>query len=132
MLTDKDKRLINRAFRVLEKQYAYRVDAPMFNSPEKTAEFFTLKIGGEPSEVFCVAFLNNRHQLISCDIMFRGTVDGASVHTREIVRKALEHNAASVILSHNHPSGDPEQSSADVRITQRIVEYFSFAEKGLI
>jgi DNA repair protein RadC len=70
--------------------------------------------------VFCALFLDNRHRLIACDELFRGTIDGASVHPREVVRQALARNAAAVILAHNHPSGIAEPSQADELITLRL------------
>jgi DNA repair protein RadC len=91
-----------------------------FTSPDVTEQFIKLKIGLEQSEVFGVMFLDNKHRLISFDRMFNGTIDGASVHPREVVRRALQHNAAAAVLAHNHPSGDCQPSSADKRITERL------------
>ncbi|MGB1298700.1 MAG: RadC family protein [Psychrobium sp.] len=73
-------------------------------------------------ECFYVLYLDNQNQLISCDEVFRGTINAASVYPREIVREVIKYNAASVILSHNHPSGIATPSEADRRITQRIVD----------
>jgi DNA repair protein RadC len=70
--------------------------------------------------VFCCLFLDTRHRLICFEELFRGTVDGASVHPREVVKQALARNAASVILAHNHPSGVAEPSHADEIITVRL------------
>jgi DNA repair protein RadC len=104
-----------------------------------------------PFEVFCCLFLDNRHRLIAFDELFRGTIDGASVHPREVVRQALQRNAAAVILAHNHPSGVAEPSQADELITHRLKDALalvdirvldhlivgdsrctSFAERGLL
>ena len=71
-------------------------------------------------EVFACLFLDNRHRLIRFEELFRGTVNGASVHPREIAKRALHHNAAAVIIAHNHPSGVAEPSLADRTITRRI------------
>ena len=71
-------------------------------------------------ELFCCLFLDNRHRVICCEELFRGTINGASVHPREVVRRALEHNAAALILAHNHPSGVAEPSQADIQITHRL------------
>jgi DNA repair protein RadC len=70
--------------------------------------------------VFCCLFLDNRHRVIEFEELFRGTIDGASVHPREVVRRALHHNAAALILAHNHPSGVAEPSEADHHITTRL------------
>lgn len=120
-------------------------------SPGHSAEFLRARIGHHPYEVFAVLFLDNRHRVLAFEEMFRGTIDGASVHPREVVRRALALNAAAVILSHNHPSGVLEPSEADCRITQRLREalalidvrvldhlvvgdsgYCSLAERGLL
>lgn len=73
-----------------------------------------------PHEVFGVLMLDTQHRYIAFDELFRGTIDSASVYPREVVKHALQHNAAAVILVHNHPSGDPEPSDADRRITRRL------------
>ena len=70
--------------------------------------------------MFCCLYLDNRHHLIVCEELFRGTIDGAAVHPREVLRQALAHNAAAVILAHNHPSGIAEPSRADEIITRRL------------
>ena len=91
-----------------------------FTSPEQTREFLTLKLRAYPYEVFACLYLDNRHRLISFDELFRGTIDSAQVHAREVVRAALKHNAAAVILSHNHPSGVAEPSQSDINLTQEL------------
>jgi DNA repair protein RadC len=91
-----------------------------FTSPEQTREFLTLKLRAYPYEVFACLYLDNRHRLISFDELFRGTIDSAQVHAREVVRSALKHNAAAVILSHNHPSGVAEPSQSDINLTQEL------------
>jgi DNA repair protein RadC len=72
--------------------------------------------------------MDNRHRVICFEEMFRGTIDGASVHPREIVKQALAHNAAAVILAHNHPSGVAEPSHADKALTQRLKEALSLVD----
>ncbi len=122
-----------------------------FTSPEQTREFLTLKLRAYPYEVFSCLYLDNRHRLLSFDELFRGTIDSAQVHAREVVRAALKHNAAAVILSHNHPSGVAEPSQSDINLTQELKkalqlvdvrvldhliigsgEAISLAERGLI
>jgi DNA repair protein RadC len=92
------------------------------SSPEQSALYLKARLRDYPFEVFAVLFLDNRHRVLAFEELFRGTVDGASVHPREVVRRALHHNAAAVILSHNHPSGVAEPSQADQRITGRLRE----------
>ncbi len=103
-----------------------------------------------PFEVFACLFLDNKHRVIEYEELFRGTIDGASVHPREVVRRVLHHNAAAVVLAHNHPSGAAEPSDSDKLITNklkealgmidvRLLDHFiigdeivSFAERGLL
>jgi len=89
-------------------------------SPAASREYLQARLCHYPYEVFACLFLDNRHRLIACEELFRGTVNGASVHPREVVRRALEHNAAAVILAHNHPSGIAEPSQADIQLTSRL------------
>lgn len=124
---------------------------PALSSPHATRDFLVARLRDRPYEVFCCLHLDNRHRLIAFDELFRGTIDGASVHPREVVKQALARNAAAVILAHNHPSGVAEPSQADELITQRLKESLalvdirlldhlivgdvtciSFAEKGLL
>lgn len=89
-------------------------------SPAASRDYLTARLADYPYEVFACVFLDTRHRLIACDELFRGTVNGASVHPREVVRRALKHNAAAVILAHNHPSGIAEPSQADIALTARL------------
>lgn len=77
---------------------------------------------GQEREVFTVLFLNNQHQIISYEELFRGTINRVEVHPREIIRFAMKMNASAIILAHNHPSGNPEPSDADRQVTFRIKE----------
>jgi len=90
------------------------------DNPEPAARLLTAELRGEPREVFAVLFLDNKHRVIGFEKMFYGTVDGAAVYPREVVRRALEFNAASVIVGHNHPSGVAEPSQADRDVTDRL------------
>jgi len=108
------------------------------------------QLRGYPYEVFACLFLDNKHRVIKYEELFRGTIDSASVHPREVLRRVIHHNAAAVIFAHNHPSGVAEPSQADHRITDklkdalgmvgvRVLDHFiigddvlSFAEKGYI
>ena len=89
-------------------------------SPRRAQQFLTLQYAGLDHEVFGALFLNTRHGVIAYEELFRGTIDGCSVHPREVVKSALRHNAAAVIFSHNHPSGVAEPSQADEMITIRL------------
>lgn len=120
-------------------------------SPRATREFLRSALAARSHEVFCCLWLDNRHRVLEFQEIFRGTIDGASVHPREVVKEAIARNAAAAILAHNHPSGNPEPSQADELITQRLRDalalidvrmldhvvvgadtYVSFAERGLL
>lgn len=90
------------------------------SSPQDSADWLRMRLAHRDSEAFCVLFLDTRHRVLAFEEMFQGTLDGTSVHPREVVRAALRHNAAAVILAHNHPSGEPEPSAADRSITAEL------------
>ena len=140
--------LIDSAIKELTRAYKAGL---AFTSANASKEYVQLQIGSSEVEIFCVMFLNTQNQLIDFKKMFTGTIDGASVYPREIVREALLLNAKSIIVAHNHPSGILEPSNADKRITRRIIEAcnvldinlldhilvsklgaMSFAERGLL
>ncbi len=120
------------------------------SSPRASVEFLTLKLALKEHEVFCCLFLDNKHRILCFEEMFRGSIDSASVYPREVVKAALKHNAAAVILAHKHPSATPEPSKADQNLTGRLKDalalidvrvldhiiigdgYFSFAEGGIL
>ncbi|MGB9098553.1 JAB domain-containing protein [Erwinia sp.] len=104
---------------VLAIDYRYPTGA-CFTSSTASAEYFRAKLAGCEREVFAVSFLNNQHQLLAYEEVFQGSIACVEVHPREIVRRALQHNAAAVILSHNHPSITPEPSKADIAIMVRL------------
>ena len=89
-------------------------------SPSDTESFLLARMRHLQHELFCCLYLDNRHRVLRFDEMFRGTIDGTSVYPREVVKEALQVNAAAVILCHNHPSGVAEPSQADERITKRL------------
>ena len=98
------------------------------DSPKMTSNFLITRFGTLEHEIFTLIFLDNRHRMIACQDLFRGTIDGATVHPREVVKEALKHNAAAVIFAHNHPSGVAEPSRADELITQRLKEALSLVD----
>ena len=79
-------------------------------------------------EVFALLMLDSRHRVIAFEEVFRGTLDGASVYPREVLKLALEHNAAALILVHNHPSGDPEPSQADLVLTRKLQDALNLVD----
>jgi DNA repair protein RadC len=101
-------------------------------SPKATRDYLSAQLRDLEHEVFCCLYLDKRHRLIQCEELFRGTIDGASVHPREIVKLALRRNAAAVIIAHNHPSGIAEPSRADEMITQRVKEALGLVDIRLL
>ncbi|HID83242.1 MAG TPA: JAB domain-containing protein [Chromatiales bacterium] len=97
-------------------------------SPELTAKYLQQRLRDYPFEVFACLFLDNRNRLIAYEELFRGTIDGASVHSREVVRRALLLNAAAVIFAHNHPSGVAEPSQSDSAITEKLRQALGLIE----
>jgi len=131
--------------------FASLKEGDLLTSPELVRRYLSAQLRHQPHEIFAVLFLDNQHRLIAYDELFYGTIDGASVYPREVVKKALARNAAAAILAHNHPSGVAEPSQADQRITARLQEalnlvgvrvidhlvvgdnqVISFAERGLL
>jgi DNA repair protein RadC len=131
------------------KEELQRGDA--LNSPRMVRDYLQLLLGGRHQEVFLVLFLDTQHRVIATEELFHGTLSQTSVYPREVVKRALAHNAAAVILAHNHPSGVAEPSQSDQLLTDalkqalglvdvRVLDHFvvaagrtlSFAEKGLI
>jgi DNA repair protein RadC len=123
----------------------------VLNSPRAVRDYLRLLLGGRQQEVFLVLFLDTQHRVIASEELFHGTLSQTSVYPREVVKRALAHNAAAVILAHNHPSGVSEPSQSDRLLTDalkqalglvdvRVLDHFvvavgqtlSFAEKGLI
>lgn len=100
----------------------------IINSPEATCQYLQLHFQGAEREEFACLFLDTRHRVIALETLFQGTLDSATVHPREVVKQALHLNAASLILCHNHPSGDPQPSQADINITRRLTEALSLVD----
>lgn len=103
-----------------------------FTEPQIALRYFRQKLVGMEREVFAVAFLDTRHRLIRYEEMFLGTIDGAEVHPREVVKAALRHNAAAVMLAHNHPSGVVEPSAADRAVTARLKQALALLDIRLL
>jgi DNA repair protein RadC len=145
-----DDVIIESALKILESRLLYDPESIPMTSPQASKDFVKLKLFAYEHEVFACLFLDNRNRVIGFDELFRGTIDSASVYPREVVKACLSHNAASVILAHNHPSGIAEPSQADIAITERLrkalalidvrvldhlivgEEVTSFAERGLL
>ena len=103
-----------------------------FTEARVATEFFSDKLAGLEREVFAAAFLDTRHRLIEYVELFQGTIDGAEVHPREVAREALRLNAASVLVAHNHPSGEVEASAADRAVTARLKQALALLDIRLL
>ncbi len=149
ILSKTDKAAIARALNIIAEKTLSTGEA--LTSSEHTKTYLRLKLNSEPAECFMVLFLDNQHRMLAEEILFRGTIDGAAVYPREVMRSVFKHNAAAVIFAHNHPSGNAEPSQSDITITRRLKaaletidvrtldhfvvgnpEVVSFAERGLL
>ena len=148
-LTDSERKIVSMGIDILKD--AIGQHGEMMSDPEDVKDYLRLKMPLRERECFGLLLLDNQHRLIADVELFHGTVDGASVHPREVVKEVLQNNAAAVIMYHNHPSGVAEPSQSDRRITDRLksalqlidvrvldhfiagdLEIMSFQEHGLI
>jgi len=111
---------LHAALELGRRYLACELQRETLTNPTACANFLRTRIGAYPYEVFACLFLDQRHRVLAFEELFRGSIDGASVHPREVVRRCLAHNAAAVILAHNHPSGVAEPSQADRDITAEL------------
>jgi DNA repair protein RadC len=123
--------LISKALHCLENKLRYASDNKMNNSKDVSA-YVRLQLADEKEEVFAVLFLDNHFKLIAFEKLFYGTINESPVYPRKIVKKALEHNAAKLIIAHNHPSGLCNPSEADKMITTKIREILEIVDVGLV
>ena len=124
---------LQAALELVRRHHLERLQTgPVLGSPRAARDYLVARLRDREYEVFCCLFLDSRHRLTACEELFRGTVDGASVHPREVVRQALARNATAVILAHNHPSGIAEPSQADEVITTRLRDALALVEIRLL
>ena len=114
-----DEEVIDMALRILAQRLSQ--SSPL-DHPRATRQYLAVRFAGLEHEVFTCLYLDNHRRVIACEDLFRGTINVAIVHPREVVKQALAHNAAAIILAHNHPSGVAEPSQADELITHRLRE----------
>ena len=136
------------AERYLEKKL---ISKDPINNSQELFDFLNMRIGERNRECFLVIFLNAKNKVSATEILFEGTLTASSVYPREVIRAALDHDAAALIFAHNHPSGDPNPSQEDVAVTRQLVfacrimgisvhehlvigenNYFSFADNGYL
>jgi DNA repair protein RadC len=120
------QRTVKRALSLLEKHL--REPGTSFTSACEARDWLRLQLAGLEREVFVVLHLDNQHRLLACETLFTGSIRSTEVHPREVVKAVLRHNAAAVILAHNHPSGEAEPSQADRQITDRLVNALALVD----
>lgn len=125
-LDDVHDKLIAQAINILRGRL--RTPGTALNSPNAVRQYLTLQLAGCEEEHFSMLLLDNQHRVIHFADLFRGTLDGASVYSREVVKLALSHNAAAVIFSHNHPSGVAEPSDADIKLTRKLKDALALVD----
>lgn len=121
-----DDQVIANAIEILRKRLANPGEA--LTNPRAVKNLLALKLAGELSEKFSILLLDSQHRVLGYEVLFHGTIDSASIYPREVVRMALQHNAAAAILAHNHPSGNAEPSQADIQLTSRLKEALALIE----
>ncbi|WP_077892285.1 JAB domain-containing protein [Escherichia coli] len=119
-MTPGERSLIQRALKTLDRHL--HEPGVAFTSTRAAREWLILNMAGLEREEFRVLYLNNQNQLIAGETLFTGTINRTEVHPREVIKRALYHNAAAVVLAHNHPSGEVTPSKADRLITERLVQ----------
>ncbi|MEH6800026.1 MAG: DNA repair protein RadC [Halopseudomonas sabulinigri] len=112
-----EKQVLNWAQSILEARFAR---CNYLTSPTLVSDYLRMTLGTEEREVFGIILLDSQHGVLRFERLFYGTIDSAHVHPREIIKTVLNTNAAAVILAHNHPSGNPEPSQADIALTHRV------------
>ena len=117
-MTARERAQVDRALALVGRQL--RMPGEALSNPQCSKDYFRLAIGAEPVEHFCVLFLDSQHRGIAFERMFTGTLTQTSVYPRELARSALRHNAAAVLLGHNHPSGSTTPSRGDEALTQTL------------
>lgn len=128
MFTESQKKVLKRAARIIANRVKEAEGINYMQSPEHVRDYLQCQLISEEKEKFLAIWLDNRHGVIAIETLFTGTVDGAAVYPREVMKKALHHNAAAVILAHNHPSGVCEPSDADIAITKKLKKALDYID----
>lgn len=130
-LRDRDARTVARAIRILEKSFNTESDASL-SSPRAAKQYLQLKLGMLEHEEFHAIWLDCANQIIAIEPLFRGTLAYCQVHPREVIKSALKHNAAAVILAHNHPSGNVTPSGADIDLTKLLKDSLAIVDVRVV
>jgi DNA repair protein RadC len=126
---DRAERILDAAKELLARALSEEMqEGEVLSSPDKVRDFLRLRLAERPHEVFMVLLMDVQHRLLADVELFRGTLTQTSVYPREVVKLALSHNAAAVIFAHNHPSGVPEPSQADIHLTNALRQALSLVD----
>jgi DNA repair protein RadC len=126
---DRSERILDAAKELLARALSEEMqEGEVLSSPDKVRDFLRLRLAERPHEVFMVLLMDVQHRLLADVELFRGTLTQTSVYPREVVKLALSHNAAAVIFAHNHPSGVPEPSQADIHLTHALRQALSLVD----
>lgn len=120
MFSKECEEAIQKAFKLMEEESPAYATGPCFKNSEASKKFWKLRLSHKKNEQFDVLFLDSQHCKIACETLFKGTINAAAVYPRVIIQKIIEHNAAAIVLGHNHPSNICTPSTADKAITKRI------------
>ena len=122
--------VIQEAIRILKARL--RSPNAAIESPQAAKNFIALQLAGEENEKFAVLWMDAKHQVIDFQVLFHGTIDGAQIYPRVVVKAGLVQNAAACILAHNHPSGNATPSQADITLTRKLKEALALVEIRLL
>jgi DNA repair protein RadC len=126
---DRSERILDAAKELLARALSEEMqEGEVLSSPDKVRDFLRLRLAERPHEVFMGLLMEVQHRLLADVELFRGTLTQTSVYPREVVKLALSHNAAAVIFAHNHPSGVPEPSQADIHLTNALRQALSLVD----
>lgn len=129
-MNEAESKIVDRALSILERELT--TTNIVFDTAARAKQYVTLNLAQREREVFGGLFLDTRHQLIEYTELFYGTLNRANIHAREVVKAALNCNAGAVIIVHNHPSGNPEPSQADVHITGELKSILEIVDVQLL
>ncbi|APK62940.1 TPA: DNA repair protein RadC [Escherichia coli] len=129
MFTQRETRILDQARDIISRHYQRGVQ---LCSPNDVRRCVMVELAPLEHEEFGIILLDNQNQLLHREILFRGTLNSVSVHPREVIKRVLKHNAAAVILVHNHPSGEPEPSRCDIQLTKKLQELLEMLDVRLL
>lgn len=130
MITTTEQATIDQAVAILAREL--RVPGVALRGPMAVKQYLTLQLAALEHEVFAVLLLDTQRRVIACEHLFRGTIDNASVHPREVVKTALRHNASAMIVAHNHPSGHSQPSEDDLLLTNTLKAALALVDVQLL